>query len=422
MDRRGRITAPLQQAPVGASLDSHEVKTEPLASVTATATASPTLGQLFRAFLRLGTTAFGGPTMVAYIRRLAVERRAWLTAGAFDDGVALCQVIPGATAMQTAAYVGLRARGIAGAATSFVGFGLPAFALMLTLSVMYSRAHGLPVVVSAFSGLRAVIVALVANATVSFGRSSLRQWSQVVIAALAAVLFGVGTNPILVIVLAAGAGWALVRSMGTKPTGSEVLLPLPSTIRPAVLILGAAAIGLAALALVDRQLATLVALMCRIDLFAFGGGFASVPLMYHEVVSVRHWLAGSTLLDGIVLGQLTPGPIVITATFVGHQLRGLIGGALATVGVFLPSFLMVVVVAPYFDRLRRSPAFARLISGVLCSFVGLLLAVTVQLAQKVAWTWVHGLLAAAAFVALRLKVDVLWVVAAGTVLSVVLCH
>jgi len=141
---------------------------------TVTAISSPTLGQLFRSFLRLGVTAFGGPTMVAYIRRLAVERRAWLTAKAFDDGVALCQVIPGATAMQTAAYVGLRARGVAGAGMSFVGFGLPAFALMLALSVMYSRAHGLPVVVSAFSGLRAVIVALVANATVSFGRSSLR--------------------------------------------------------------------------------------------------------------------------------------------------------------------------------------------------------------------------------------------------------
>jgi chromate transporter len=387
-----------------------------------TETASPTLGQLFRAFLRLGTTAFGGPTMVAYIRRLAVERRVWLTAEAFDDGVALCQVVPGATAMQTAAYVGLRARGVAGAAMSFVGFGLPAFALMLALSVTYSRAHGLPVVLSAFSGLRAVIVGLVANASVSFGRSSLRQWSHFLIAALAAVLFSMGASPILVIVLAAGAGWAVVRSTGPKPIGAEAPLPLRSTIKPAALILGATAIGLAALALADRQLATLVALMVRVDLFAFGGGFASVPLMYHEVVGVRHWLAGSTLLDGIVLGQVTPGPIVITATFVGHQLRGLIGGALATVGVFLPSFLMVVAVAPYFDRLRHSLAFTRLISGVLCSFVGLLLAVTIQLAQNVAWTWVHGLLAAATFVALRLKVDVLWVVAAGTVLSVVLCH
>jgi chromate transporter len=278
-------------------------------------------------------------------------------------------VVPGATAIQAAAYVGLRSRGVAGAATTFVGFALPSFVFMMT-----------------------------------------------------AALFGAGASPILVIVLAAGAGWGLLRSPEPKPVGSDVPTPLPSTTKPAAIILGAAAIGLAALALADRRLAALVALMCRVDLFAFGGGFASVPLMYREVVDIRHWMAGSTFLDGIALGQVTPGPIVITATFVGHHVGGLIGGALATVGVFLPSFLMVVAVAPYFDRLKRSPVFTRLISGVLCSFVGLLLTVTFQLAHNVGWTWAHGLLAAAAFVALRLKVDVLWVVSVGTVLSVVLCH
>ena len=157
------------------------------------------LSSLFFAFLWLGATAFGGPAMVLYIRRLAVERRRWLTADAFDDGVALCQVIPGATAMQSAAYVGLRSRGVAGAATTFVGFGLPSFVFMLTLSAMYSWAPGLPVVVSAFSGLRAVIVGLMANAAVSFGRTSLHRWSHAAIATLAAALFGAGASPILVI-------------------------------------------------------------------------------------------------------------------------------------------------------------------------------------------------------------------------------
>jgi chromate transporter len=398
------------------------VSIEHPASAATPVTASPSLGQLFRAFLRLGATAFGGPAMVVYIRRLAVEQRLWLTADAFDEGVALCQVVPGATAMQAAAYVGLRSRGVAGAAATFVGFGLPSFVFMLTLSAMYSRARGLPVVVSAFGGLQAVIVGLIANAAVSFGKSSLRQCSHVAIAILAAALFGAGASPILVIMVAAGAGWALVQSPGPKPIGAEVSPPLPPTTKPAVFILGAAVVGLAALALADRRLATLVALMCRVDLFAFGGGFASVPLMYHEVVDIRHWLAGSTFLDGIALGQVTPGPIVITATFVGHQLGGLIGGALATLGVFLPSFLMIVAVAPYFDRLRRSPALIRIISGVLSSFVGLLLVVTVEFAHNVGWTWGHGFLAAAAFIALRLKVDALWIVAGGIVLSFALCR
>jgi len=382
----------------------------------------PRLGQLFLAFLRLGATAFGGPSTVAYMRRLVVDRRAWLSTGEFDDGVALCQAIPGSTAMQTAAYVGLRARGVAGAGMSFIGFGLPSFLLMLALSQMYSRAHGLPMVVAAFSGLRALIVGLVANAAVSFGKSSLRHWPHAVIAALAAALFGLGWNPVVVIVLAAGAGWALVRRTVVDSGDPAIQPALPATLKPVMLVLAVAGLGLGALALVDRQLAALAALMIRIDLFAFGGGFASVPLMYHEVVGIRHWLAGPTLLDGIVLGQVTPGPIVITATFIGDQLRGWIGGALATAAVFLPSFLILVAAAPYFDRLRGSTTFARLIGGVLCSFVGLLVAVTVQLAHNVSWTWVHILLATAAFVALRFRVDVLWVVAAGTVLSVMLCR
>ena len=380
----------------------------------------PSLLRLFAAFLRLGATAFGGPAMVAYIRRMAVERNRWLPPQAFDDGVALCQVIPGATAMQTAAYVGLRVRGVRGAATSFIGFGLPAFAAMLVLSVLYAVGHGLPVVVALFGGLRALVVALIASALLSFGASSIRHWSQLVLAALAATAYVLGVNPVLVILVAAGLGWAFLPrlpAISSEPARSQLMQP---TVRPVASILAAAAAGLVLLWFADRRLASLTALMLRIDLFAFGGGFASVPLMYHEIVDVRHWLSGAALADGIALGQVTPGPIVITATFVGHQLGGLTGGALATIGVFLPSFLMVVAIAPHFERLRRSALFGRMIAGVLCSFVGLLLAVALRLAQSVAWTWAHALLTLAAFVALRLKVDVLWVVAGGALLSLAL--
>jgi chromate transporter len=163
----------------------------------------PTLVGLFLAFLRLGLTAFGGPSMVAYIRKMAVEQKRWLDEQAFRDGVALCQMLPGATAMQTAAYVGLRTRGVMGATTSFIGFGLPAFLFMLTFSALYLQAHTLPAVVSAFSGLEAIVVAIVANATLSFGKAYLKKWSNALIVLVAAILFGLGLNPILVILLAA---------------------------------------------------------------------------------------------------------------------------------------------------------------------------------------------------------------------------
>jgi chromate transporter len=150
---------------------------------------------------------------------------------------------------------------------------------------------------------------------------------------------------------------------------------------------------------------------------AFGGGFASVPLMFHEVVEVRSWMDGPTFLNGIVLGQFTPGPIVITATFVGYLVQGFLGAITATIAIFLPSFLILVGVAPWFDRVRSSPWFARAIGGILCPFVGLLLTVTVRFAVNVHRDWPHLVLAGAALGALLIKLDILWVVLAGTAIS-----
>ncbi len=385
-------------------------------------TTAPPLMGLFTSFLRLGVTAFGGPAMVAYIRHIAVEKRRWLDPGSFDRGVALCQAIPGATAMQTAAYVGLYVRGVAGAVASFVGFGLPAFALMLVLSALYARTHDVPVIVSAFSGLRAVIVALVANATVSFGKTSLKRWPHALIVALAAALFAWQANPFLVIVLAGLLAALLVPASSSKQRFAPTRPPMPRTSKTVMIIVAATALAFLVLWLLQRQMFGLAATMFRIDLFAFGGGFASVPLMFHEAVEVRHWLDGPTLVNGIALGQITPGPIVITATFIGYLLTGLSGGIVATVGVFLPSFLVLVATAPYFDRLRSKPQFDKVITGILCSFVGLLLAVSARFAQSVTWDWLHLLLAVSAFMALRLKTNLIWIILIGTALSIALCR
>lgn len=357
--------------------------------------------------------------MVAYIRKMAVEQKGWLDADDFKNGAALCQMIPGATAMQTAAYVGLKARGIPGAAASYLGFGLPAFLLMLSFAALYASTHTLPVVASAFSGLQAIIVAVIANATLAFGKTTLKKWTHVLIAVLSAVLFGLDVNPILVLLLAAFAGLALIKP---DPGSGQARTPahFPYTIKPLLGILAVYGLGLLFLYLFRKNLFDLSLLLFRIDLMAFGGGFASVPLMYHEIVDVRGWLDSQTLMNGIVLGQVTPGPIVITATFVGYLLDGLLGGVVATVSIFLPSFLLIVGIAPYFERLRASPLFHKVISGVLCSFVGLLATVTIRFALNVHWDLAHALLSGVALIALLLKVDILWVVLIGTILSIVL--
>lgn len=377
--------------------------------------ARPGLGPLALTFLKLGATAFGGPAAADYIRREAVDRRHWLDSREFDEGVALCQMIPGATAMQTAAYTGLIVRGIPGAAVAFTAFGLPAFILMLTLAAVYAEYRALPLAAALFRGMGAIVVAIVANATWSFAERYARDLKRALIAVAAGALFAWGMHPFLIVALAAVAGLMLTvppqeaGQIHASPRWTALGLP------------AAAACVFSALFVADRPLFDLAALMFRIDLFAFGGGFASVPLMLHEVVSVRHWLDDATFRDGIVLGQITPGPIVITATFVGYLLRGPAGAAAATAGIFLPSFLLVVGVAPYVRRFRASPLFCRLAAGALCSFVGLLLNVTLHFATRTRWDTVGLLLAGGAFAALRLGVSMVRIVLAGAILSAALC-
>ncbi|MGC9966156.1 MAG: chromate efflux transporter [Syntrophobacteraceae bacterium] len=376
----------------------------------------PPLSRLFLAFLRMGITAFGGPAMIGYLRKMAVSERKWLDGESFQSGVALCQMVPGATAMQMAAYIGLRVHGVAGAAVSFTGFGLPAFILMVVLSILYTHTHNISAVISTFSGLQALIVAVVANAAISFGKTSLKNWRNALIAIIAAGLFGLMVNPAVIILMAALLGILLNGRQHVQARPPRIAGVPQTTIQLTVLFLiGVIAFG--ALYFFQKPLFRLASLMSKIDLLAFGGGFASVPLMFHEVVEARSWMDGSTFLDGIVLGQFTPGPIVITATFVGYLVNGLLGALVATIAIFLPSFLLVIGVTPYFDRLRASPHFVKAVGGILCSFVGLLVTVTIRFGFNVHWDAAHIILCTAAFGALLLNLDILWVVLAGTAIS-----
>lgn len=355
--------------------------------------------------------------MVAYIRRLVVEQRKWLDQESFRHGVALCQAIPGSTAIQNVAYVGLKLWGLSGAASSFIAFALPCFIMMMVLSALYTSFHSLPVVVSAFNGLQAIIVAIIANATVSFGLTSLKTYRDVIITIVAALAFSLGVNPIFVILLAALLGVGLYKT-GSIPGAKSGSAKKPYSNLHLALILAVSVIGFVLLFFLDPQLFDLAATMAKINVFAFGGGFAAVPFMFHEFVEVRSWIDSSTLMNGIALGQVTPGPVVITATFIGYVVRGPLGAVIATIAMFLPSFIILVVTVPYYDKFRGSPYFNKAIAGIICSFVGLLLSVALRFAFDVPWEPIRMLLAAAAFIALLWKADIFYAVLAGTVIAI----
>ena len=380
----------------------------------------PSAAAIFGSFLRLGITAFGGPAMIAHIREMSVRRNRWLTEETFKNGVVICQSVPGATAMQMAAYVGLRMRGVRGAVASYAGFGLPAFLLMLTLAVFYSGSREMPLVVSLFRGLQVMVVAIVANATFTFGRDIGKKPLNLVLSAVAAALFGLGVSPFAVIVGAAIAGGLMFKDPATPPPSGKKEGDAGHVPRSIVIFVILAFAVVAGLYVADRKLYHLAALMLRIDLFAFGGGYASLPLMFHEIVNVKGWLDGKTFMDGIALGQVTPGPIVITATFVGYLVRGFPGALVATLAIFTPSFVVLVAATPFFDRLKSAKYFSGTTRGILASFVGLLFYMTIRFAAAVPWDPVKVLFGIAVVFALARKVNILPIVLIGSALSMVI--
>jgi chromate transporter len=381
---------------------------------------SPSAAAIFGSFLRLGITAFGGPAMIAHIKEMSVKRNKWLTEETFKDGVVICQSVPGATAMQMAAYVGLRSGGVRGAIASYAGFGLPAFLLMLALSVFYSGSRELPLVVSLFRGLQVMVVAILANATFLFGRDIWKRPGDLVLAAVSASLFWLGVSPFAVIVGAGIAGAVLFRCPPPPPSSGNPEGNAGRVPWPVILFTILACAGVVGLFFSDRKLYQLAALMLRIDLFAFGGGFASLPLMFHEVVNAMGWMDGKTFMDGIALGQVTPGPIVITATFVGYLVRGFPGALVATVAIFTPSFIVLVAAIPFFDRLKNAKYFSGTTRGILASFVGLLFYMTIRFAVAVPWEPGKVLFGIAVVFALARKVNILHIVLIGSVLSIVI--
>ncbi len=378
----------------------------------------PTVKGLFVSFFRLGLTAFGGPAMVAQIKELSTQRNQWLDENDFKNGIALCQSIPGSIAIQAAAYVGLKVRGIPGALAAYSGFGLPAFIFMLILSVLYAQFNSLPKLISLFNGLQVIVVAIIFHATYSFGRNITNNYKNLLIALLAAISFWFGISPFMVIIGAGILGVALLKVSAASIVVNSETKETPWNARQIIGLLVIFLICFTALYFLSAILFNLAAVMLKIDLFAFGGGFASLPLMLHEVVINKGWLDSKTFMDGIALGQITPGPIIITATFVGYMAYGLPGALVATIAIFTPSFFMVITVAPFFDRLKTSVYFMKVINGIFASFVGLLVFVCIKFAMNIPWDVIRILLGLVALAALLRKVDILYIVPLGAVISV----
>jgi len=382
----------------------------------------PSLTSLFLRILKLGATAYGGPAMIGQIKETTVTRHQWVKEGEFMRGVALAQLIPGATMIQIVTYVGYRVRGIWGALTAMVAFVLPAFIAILILSFIYFKFHSLWLIQALFKGLGAIIVAILLNACITFGRPILRDWKVILIAVLSFFAFFFKWNFVLIFVLAAATSLLLRPQIAPAKAGPSGGAPLQRTKEKDHLIVIFLAAFICVLLLfsylIDPRITALSLNLSKIGALAFGGGFTAIPLIQYEMVDRFQWLSTKEFLDGIALGQVTPGPILITATFVGYKVANLLGAFMATLGIFFPSFFILVLLIPYHDRLRGVQKVRMMEQGVLGSFIGMLVLVLYNFGRASLVDLPRILMAAAAFFAIYKKISLPYILLAGGLLSV----
>ena len=382
------------------------------------------LTELFVRVLKLGATAYGGPGMISHIKEMAVNEKGWVKEGEFMRGLALCQLIPGATMVQIVTYIGYRVRGIWGALTATVAFVLPAFIALLVLSAIYFRFHSLWFIQALFKGLGAIVVAIILNACITFGRPILRDWKVILIALLSFVAFYFRWNFVLIFVLAALAGLLLrpkIPQAKAAPSGG-VSSPTAKEREFLIIVLLAAIICVVLVLsyLIDPNITALSLSLSKIGALAFGGGFTAIPLIQYEMVDRFHWLSTKEFLDGIALGQVTPGPVLITATFVGYKVSNFLGAFMATLGVFFPSFFILVLLIPYHDRLKGVEKVRMMEQGVLGSFIGMLALVLYNFGSTSLVDIPRILMAAAAFLAIQKKIGLPYILLAGGILSILI--
>jgi len=362
--------------------------------------------------------------MIGHIKEMAVNEKGWVKEGEFMGGLALCQLIPGATMVQIVTYVGYRVRGVLGALTAAVAFVLPAFIALLVLSAIYFKFQTLWFIQALFKGLGAIVVAIIINACITFGRPILKDWKVVLIAVLSLFAFFFRWNFVLVFALAAVAGLLLrPKKIETKPGSPGKASPemLKGREYPIVVLLAVfICVVLFVSHLLDPEITALSLSLSKIGALAFGGGFPAIPLIQYEMVDRFHWLSTKEFLDGIALGQVTPGPVLITATFVGYKVSNFLGAFMATLGVFFPSFFILVLLIPYHDRLRGVEKVRRMEQGILGSFIGMLALVLYNFGTTSLVDIPRILMAAAAFIAIYKKIGLPYVLLAGGALSILI--
>jgi len=337
----------------------------------------PSLREMLRFFLWLGTSGFGGPiALVGYMEREFVERRRWVTRQELKDGLAFAQLAPGPLAAQLAIYLGWLCGGVRGATVTGLAFVGPSFLMVLALAALYLAYGGMSWLQGAFYGIGAAVIAIIARSAAKLARSTLGRdpllWA--LFAASAGVTAWTEKELVWLFILC-GVVTLLVRGDSLDRREAEAgALALITTLQASPTESGARVSGWLVMGLSGAAplavLGTLFFYFASAGLFVFGSGLAIVPFLHGGVVQEHRWLTERQFLDAVAVALITPGPVVITVAFIGYLVAGVLGATAAAAGVFAPVYVITVLLAPHYDRYKANRRVRAFIEGVTAAAVG----------------------------------------------------
>lgn len=380
-------------------------------------------GALFWIFLKIGSTAFGGfMALISVVQNYVVEQRKLLSHDEMLDGVSLATILPGPIAFNVVAYVGYRLRGIPGALVTTIAVTIPTFVLIIILSYGYFTWGEIPSVNKFFQGFIPAVAAIITTTVWNMGRKTLKGIPETVIFASAcALLIGVGGFFItLGIIVASGiVGYLLFHEKSNNQNATIRIEEkrtekgkrlYSSTMLPVVAV--AAPFFSTNIEIAGKLLITFAGM----SLLLFGGGFVFIPLIQEIVVDGHGWVTHKEFIDGIALGQVTPGPILISAAFIGYKMAGLLGATAGTIGIFTPPAVVMVICTHYMERLKSSSILKAAMRGIRPGVIGMILAAVYVVAGTAVPNFISLLIFSLALIALlKFKLEVAWIIpAAGT--------
>ena len=349
------------------------------------------LPYIFFTFLKLGATAFGGyMSLVAIVQKQLVEIDKKMKEEDLLDGISLTSVLPGPVAVNTIAYVGYLLRGIPGAIAAFAGIVLPSFFLVILLSWLYFTYGNIPAVKNIFSGIAPTITALIVTVAIGMARKTIKvpaQWVICLLAAILLIFIGGFTTTFLIIIGSGIVGYFLFhQQQGKERLSNEEKLLFGNR---QWIISGVVLLLLLCVLLFGGQYPgapkniQIISTFSGISLTLFGGGYVVIPALHELFVENLGWLTSAEFADGIAIGQITPGPIFITATFIGYKVAGIMGALLATIAMFTPPMVLTVLLSRFVKTLNQSTLVKAAMKTVRAAVIGMIFASAVTIGQTI---------------------------------------